>query len=277
MSTAAEEIVQITRARAGDRAAFDGLAQTNLRRLRGVVRKMIGHPEDTDEVVQESLLRAWEAVGRFRGDAGFGTWLCAIGVRCAIDHLRRQKRWRKEAQVVYGNECYTTEALYAEVGNALTAPDHVFEAHEHIAYCFTCVARSLLPEQHAALVLREVMGLSNREAAEALGVSESVLRHHLSDARATMQKNFEGLCTLVNKQGICYQCKGLRDGTPEAQRGPEIPDVADLDRRFAVVREADTDAGLSQAMHDLFWRRIKEIEEQGIGSPVPLSNCGRDE
>ncbi len=274
--TAESEVDLVQRARSGDRAAFDELVQIHQPQLRGVVRRMIGHPEDTEEVTQEALLRAWNAVSRFRGESRFGTWLCAIATRCAIDHLRQRQRWRVEAQVVYGNECCDSEELAAEVGGVMSSPDFVFEANEHIAFCFACVGRSLPPEQQAVMVLREVMGLTNQEAADALEISESVLRHHLSDARHTMQQRFEGLCSLINKEGVCYQCKALRDATPETQRGPDIPGVSTFEQRLTVVREGDIDRGMSQAMHDLFWRRIKTLEGDGIGSTIPGTDRGMD-
>jgi RNA polymerase sigma-70 factor (ECF subfamily) len=89
----------VLRAAAGEREAFDALLLEHRPKLRGVIRRMVGHPEDTDELVQDSILRAWESIKSYRGDAAFGTWLCAIGLRQAIDHLRTQKQWRTESQI----------------------------------------------------------------------------------------------------------------------------------------------------------------------------------
>ncbi|NNG05082.1 MAG: RNA polymerase sigma factor [Inquilinus sp.] len=267
----------VDRAQAGDRAAFETLVDRNRRPLRAVVRRLVGVPEDTDDLVQETLLRAWQGFSGFRGESAFGTWLCAVGTRLALDHLRRQRRWRVDAQVVYGNECYADEAMKAEVVGAIGSPDFMFEAREHIAYCLTCVGRSLPPEQHAALTLRDMAGMSNREAAAALGVTQSVLRHHLARAREAMTQAFEGLCSLVNKQGVCYQCKGLREATPEPRRGPPIPAIDLFLRRIEVARGADIDAGASQAMHDLFWRRTAVQEAAGSGTDTPAALCGQED
>jgi RNA polymerase sigma-70 factor (ECF subfamily) len=108
-----------------------------------------------------------------------------------------------------------------------------------------------------------------------LRVTDSVLRHRLSAARSRMAQQFEGLCSLVHKGGVCYQCKGLREATPADRQGAEIPAVEDLDVRLAVVRGADLDRGASQRMHDLFWRRTKELEDSGRGSTVAESACGQ--
>ena len=276
MSSDDELAQQVLRAAAGDQAAFEALLLQFKPKLRAVIRRMVGHPDDTDDLVQESVLRAWESIGSFRGDAAFGTWLCAIGIRAAIDHLRQQKTWRVQAQVVYSNECFKDEQLQSEVIAVFSDPAFAYEAKEHVAYCFTCVGRSLPPEQQAVLVMREVLGMNGREAASALGVTDSVMRHHLSTARREMEQRFEGLCSLVNKGGVCYQCKGLREATPEARQGGAIPAVESLDARLAVVAQANIDAGCSQSLHDLFWRRTKELEDSGRGSPIAETACGTE-
>ncbi len=265
----------VLRAAAGDRQAFDALLLGQRAKLRGVIRRMVGHPEDTDDLVQDAILRAWESIGSYRGEAAFGTWLCAIGLRLAIDHLRAQKRWRTESQIAYSNECAADESLSGEVMAVISDPAFAYEAEEHIAYCFTCVGRSLPPEEQAVLVAREVMGLTGPEAAKALGVTDSVLRHRLSSARGEMERRYDGLCSLVNKRGVCYQCEGLRGATPAAQQGKAAPQLVDLDARLQIVRRANVDSGASQAMHDLFWRRTKEFEDTGRGSTAAESDCGQ--
>lgn len=122
---------------------------------------------------------------------------------------------------------------------------------------------------------REVLDMKNRDAAKALGLTESVYRHHLASARVNMTQHYEGLCSLVNKQGVCYQCSGLREATPERQRGVLPPERLDFEERLNIVRDANFDTGASQAMHDVFWRRTKELEDSGAGCTEPLSDCGQ--
>jgi RNA polymerase sigma-70 factor (ECF subfamily) len=264
----------LARAREGDRTAFDDLARASLKRLRAVIRRMVGDASETDDLVQDTLLRAWTSLERFRGEAQFSTWLCAIGVRLAIDHLRSQRRWREEAQLVYANECASSPELGAEVAGAYATPEFIYQAKEHIAYCFVCVGRSLLPEEQAALVLREVMGMSEAEAARALEVTGSVFRHHLARARLEMTRTFDGLCALVNQSGPCWQCKGLRDFAPPDRRGEPIPSMDTFDSRLRLVAQADIDTGRSQALHDLFWARTRALEAVGHGSVRSDVECG---
>jgi RNA polymerase sigma-70 factor (ECF subfamily) len=235
---------------------------------------MVGHPEDCEDISQDALTKAWESISKFAGRSSFSTWLVSIATRCAIDHLRAQRRWRRESQIAFANICAASEDLQSEFMAPMMEPEFVFDAKEHIAYCFVCIGRSLPPDEQAALVLRDVMEFSNREAANVLGTSESVLRHRLSAARAQMEGRYEGLCALVSKTGICHQCKGLGLAAEAVgAKRKELPDIDSLAARMEIIRSIDPDKRRDVKLHDVFFRRCKPIEEQGTGSIEP-GNCG---
>ena len=261
----AGEVELIAKAARGDRAAFDELVRPLGAPLAAYVRRMVGHPEDTRDLVQDTLLAALQAIAEFRGQSAFKTWLFAIATRRCLDYLKAKRRWTWDAQERVRRQLY--DSLGADGVKGLLFPaEYRFDAHEHIAFCFSCVSRSLEPLEQAALVLSEVVGATDREAASALELSESVLRHRLSDARHQMHERFEGLCALVNKQGVCRQCIGLRQQAVEERRGPPLPDLgaeasADTKRRLrlAVVRDADIDGGRMQPFHDTVWRALERL------------------
>jgi RNA polymerase sigma-70 factor (ECF subfamily) len=175
--------------------------------------------------------------------------------------LRARGRWLVEAQPMAKDDCSAGESsLHGELTATLADPSFAFDVHEHIAFCFTCVARTLDAETEVVLVLSELFDVADRDAAVILGMNESAYRHRLSVARARMQHAFEGLCALVNKTGTCYQCKELRDLTPPPHRGPDVPSMGGPDdrwrRRLAIVKDADLDGGRSRALHDLLFRWI---------------------
>ncbi|MEM7152312.1 MAG: RNA polymerase sigma factor [Myxococcota bacterium] len=261
----AESPERIAAAKAGDAGAFDALVRPLLPRLEAFAYRMLTDREDAAEAVQDALLKAHQGLPRFRGEARFGTWVFTILTRVCVDQLRARKRWRWDAQAHTRADPDTSHDAVLE---QLRAADGGFEAREHIAFCFSCVSRSLPPEEAAAILLREVFGYGNREAAKICGVSESVLRHRLSAGRVAMQDAFEGLCGLVSKAGVCYQCKGLRDRTPGPQQGEALPNLSgeredSFRRRLTIVREADLEQGRAAALHRLMFELVKQTEARG--------------
>ncbi|NIO05692.1 MAG: hypothetical protein GTN74_14135, partial [Proteobacteria bacterium] len=99
------------------------------------------------------MVRAWRGINSFRSDSGFRTWLFAITTRVCLDYLCKEKRRRWEAQVEAERECRASPSLRQEVLATLADPSFVFDVYEHIAFCFTCVARSIPPEEEVALIL----------------------------------------------------------------------------------------------------------------------------
>lgn len=258
----AGEAALLERAKFGDRQAFDALVGPHLGKIRGLLRRMVGHPEDCEDLLQDVLLQAYTKIGTFRGGSAFSTWLHTIASRKAIDHLRAQKRWAWDAQDTVRQSMHADSATERALNTIIESPNHRFEAREHIAFCFTCVGRSLEPQAQAAIVLRDVFEYKNDEAAKMMGMSLSVFRHLLSAARAEMQSHFEGLCGLINKDGVCHQCKGLRDRLPGPRQGGPLPT---LDReqggyqsRLPIVRDANINSGELQGFHDFVWRALKQ-------------------
>jgi RNA polymerase sigma-70 factor (ECF subfamily) len=139
--------------------------------------------------------------------------------------------------------------------------DFAFEIREHVAFCFSCLARSLEPEAQAALFLKEVLGFTSEEGAEAIGLSEPKFRHRLSAARRSMIEAFDGMCQLINKTGACWQCRGLREIAPASNRGADLVRIelssgvgvtpeSLFEARLEIVRSADLEAGRSRSLHE---------------------------
>ncbi|MBL8610751.1 MAG: RNA polymerase sigma factor [Myxococcales bacterium] len=251
---------------AGDarRLEFDAVVGPHAPVARKVALRLLGSPADADDVAQESLVTAFERLADLRDRGSARAWLAAIATKKSLDLLRARRRWPRDAQERGEVAFLASEAAMGELGAALSAESLRYEYREHVAYCFTCVGRSLDPEESAALVLTEVVGLTSLEAAAAIGVNEATLRHRLAAARATMASTFEGLCALVGKGGVCYQCAKLRDLAPEGRRGPEVAPIAPgeappdekLRRRLAIVRDADLEGS---AVHAVLQRFMSEL------------------
>lgn len=245
------------------RPQFDELLAPHRHALRGYVYRLVGHPHDAEDLIQDVTLKAFERIETLRAEAAFKGWLFSIATRTCIDHLRKQKTWRPLSQSYAEQECAEDASLRQEVVDTTRDPQFAFDVHEHISFCFTCVGRSLEPMQQAAIVLREVFGFSNQEAADILDVTEPVLRHHLSAGRKHMEEAFEGLCALVNKKGVCHQCSGFRQATAEPKRGPSLPVLQGSDpwaARLEAVRAKHFEGGVSEPLHTLLFNRIRRLE-----------------
>src|SRR6266705_4178957 len=87
----------VAAAREGDRAAFDELVRRTYVDTYTLALRLTAHEEDARDVVQESYLRAWKGLPRFRGDAQFTTWMYRITANTAYSSLRRRRRQRAES------------------------------------------------------------------------------------------------------------------------------------------------------------------------------------
>jgi RNA polymerase sigma-70 factor, ECF subfamily len=267
-----EEAALVVRARQGDSAAVDSLVEPWRKPLFGYIYRMVVLRQDAEDLLQDVFVRVLENIREYRGEAPFKSWLFGIATHVCLDHLRHKKRWRLEAQLIGEREARADHERVVALRQLMAQTDFRYEIREHIAFCFSCIARTLPPEEQAALMLKEVLGFTAEEAGAILGVSEPVFRHRLAAARATMIEDYEGLCALINKTGVCYQCRGLREIASDEHRGPDLvqievaPGVALnpenlFDARVAIVRDADLENGRTRAMHDVFFKQVSHREE----------------
>jgi RNA polymerase sigma-70 factor, ECF subfamily len=267
-----EEVELVEKAQQGDSLAFGSLVEPWRKPLFGYIYRMVMLRQDAEDLLQDVLVRVLEGIRTYRGEARFKSWLFGIATHVCLDHLREKKRWRVEAQLIGEKDSRADPEKTAGLTAIMQQPGFSFEIREHIAFCFSCIARTLPPEEQAALMLKEVLGFTGEEAAGILGVSEPVFRHRLSAARAQMIGDYDGLCALINKKGLCYQCSGLQEMASEGHRGANLvqievaPGVAMnaenlFDARLEIVSGADLATGRTRVVHDLFYSSLAQREE----------------
>lgn len=162
----------VDRARAGDRAAFESLVRQHADRLHAVVRRLVDDEHDAQEVTQETFLRAWRAIGAFKGDSQFFTWLYRIGVNEAN---RRTARNRTRGPVASLDD-------QIEPADARPGPAQSLE-HDDLRRALERAIRELRSGYRAPLVLRDIEGLSTTQAAQILGLGEPAFKSRLHRAR----------------------------------------------------------------------------------------------
>ncbi|MDT3677215.1 MAG: sigma-70 family RNA polymerase sigma factor [Burkholderiaceae bacterium] len=162
------------RARNGDSKAFTELVSRHQDRVFRFVFRMTGSREEAMDITQETFIKAWQAMPRWRPDARFGTWLLQIARNGTLDVLRR------------GN-VVEFEPLDAElpVADPAPTPEERTDAKQRIA-SLDAALRALAPEHREVLLLREVEDLSYAEIAEALGVAEGTVKSRIARARAAL-------------------------------------------------------------------------------------------
>src|SRR5580693_10154436 len=221
----ADELKLVERAQQGDRDAFGSLVEPWRKPLFGYIYRMVTLRQDAEDLLQDVFIRVLENIREYRGEARFKSWVFGIATHVCLDHLRKRKRWRVEAQSLGEQETTADPERIEQIVGLVHHPEFRYEIREHIAFCFSCISRTLPPEEQAAVMLKEVLGFTSEEAAKILSVSEPVFRHRLAAARAKMTEDYDGLCALINKSGICHQCRGLREVAGDGYRGADLVQI----------------------------------------------------
>ncbi len=164
----------VSRAQAGEMSAFEELAGAHADRLYAVLVRLIGDRGEAEDVAQETLLRAWRGIRRFQGRSMFFTWLYRIAVNEANRSL--EKRARAGISVPVDDHALQLPAPAHE------GPASQAEREELRSRLDSAIA-GLRPTDRVALVLRDVEGLSTREAAEIVGIGEAAFKSRLHQAR----------------------------------------------------------------------------------------------
>ena len=176
--------VLVGRARGNDLEAFRRLVERYRMKVYGIAWGMTGNHGDSDDIAQETFIKAYRKLGAFEGQSGFYTWLYRIAMNCSLDMLRR--RWRS-AELDLEGALDIAERRLADTRRG--APDGLREAEA--GELREAVARGIaaLPEKHrAALVLHDLEGMSHDEIARVLGCSPGTVRSRLHYARLRMQR-----------------------------------------------------------------------------------------
>ncbi|MGI9098022.1 MAG: RNA polymerase sigma factor [Solirubrobacteraceae bacterium] len=186
-----DERVLVALARAGERAAFDELVRRHADGLFAVVVRLCADGHEAEEVTQEAFLRAWRGLPGFHGDAQFFTWLYRIGVNKAS---RRAYSRRRRADVVVVS---LDEQREQESPDRFVRPAERAEQSDLRRMLEAAIAA--LPVDHrAALVLRDVEGLSTTQAAAVLGLREAAFKSRLHRARKLLRS---GLADYARQRG----------------------------------------------------------------------------
>lgn len=205
--TREEEYALVQRIQSGDSDAFAVMMDLYQKQVYNLALRTVGNPEDAADMTQEAFLRAYRAIGSFRGDSKLSVWLYRLTQNVCIDFLRSKGR-KPTVSLTVENEADEVQEL--DVADDRFDPEEQYQRKA----LRDAVRRGLdsLPEEYRAiLVLREINGLSYAEIGEQLQLEEGTVKSRLFRAR-------KKLCEFLQRDGNLpdtYASKNINGGVKQ--------------------------------------------------------------
>ena len=180
------ELDLVKRCQAGDTEAFDELVTRCRTRVFGMIYNMVHSEQDAWDLAQESFLKAWKSIGRFRGQSSFYTWVYRIVMNVTIDWLRKKQVKGSGAEFDDAIQLTEIDPASKTVPKTEALPHQTMERDEIRARIQKAIAQ-LSPEHRAVILMKEIEGMQYHEIAEALGCSIGTVMSRLFYARKKLQ------------------------------------------------------------------------------------------
>lgn len=170
---------------AGSIDAFEQLILLYEKRVYTIAYKYMGNHEDASDMAQEALIKAYQSIGSFRGEAAFGTWLGKITANRCLDELRK----RKKLQTTSLEDTLELEegCVKKELESPAVTPEEHAVQQETAAYMQMLIGE-LKEEYRVAIVLREMDGYSYEAIADSLSCSVGTVKSRISRARQYLRE-----------------------------------------------------------------------------------------
>jgi RNA polymerase sigma-70 factor (ECF subfamily) len=176
----------IEKARSGDDGAFNQIVQAYRKRILGTIARLIGRPEDVEDVGQEVFMRLYYSLDQLRTPEVFEPWLYRLTVNAAYDYLRRQRR-RHEHRM---SDLSEQQVMMADAAAGGKANDEEVRRGK-IRETVDALLGKISEEDRILLTLKEVEGLSLKELEQIYNVKENALKVRLFRARQRVLKAYE--------------------------------------------------------------------------------------
>ncbi len=189
MSEQAVDQALVERVQAGDKRAFDVLVGKYQHKIANLIARYVRDPAEVQDLVQETFIKAYRALGNFRGDSAFYTWLYRIAINTAKNHLVAQTRRPPGSDIDAGEaEQYDGESALKEYGS----PERI-ALKDEIAETVVKAIEELPEDLRTALLLREMDGLSYEEIAKVMECPIGTVRSRIFRAREAVDKRLRPL------------------------------------------------------------------------------------
>jgi len=178
----------IQRAQAGDGAAFNQVVLAYRKRILGTIARLIGRPEDVEDVGQEVFLRLYYSLDQLRTPEVFEPWLYRLTVNASYDYLRKQRR-RNEARMSDLTEQQVMMADASAGGKVSTEQ----ERRKNVKELVEALLGAIPEQDRILLTLKEVEGLSLKELEKIYSVNENALKVRLFRARQRVLNAYQAV------------------------------------------------------------------------------------
>jgi RNA polymerase sigma-70 factor (ECF subfamily) len=177
----------VERAQRGDSDAFRVLVERHSRILYRLAYRLTGDSHSAEDVVQETLFRAYKQIKRFDGRAAFGTWIHRIAVNCALDVVRSRQRRREAAPTATSEE---EDFQLSSLPAAGPSPERTAQSTQ-IRDLLQKAMADLSDMERCAFTLRHHDGLGIEEISQALGVQPNAAKHSIFRALRKLRSALE--------------------------------------------------------------------------------------
>jgi RNA polymerase sigma-70 factor (ECF subfamily) len=176
--------ILISAALSGNAGAYEELCQRHSTQLYRSVLRILKNVEDAEDVLQESLVKAFTHLGSFKQTCKFSTWLTRIGINCALMQLRR-RRAGINAHLVMASEY--EEDVFRDIVTDLPSPEDMVSFAE-LSDALAEAINRLPPSLREVIGIRSSQEASMREIAASIGVSEAAVKARLHRARCLIRQ-----------------------------------------------------------------------------------------
>jgi RNA polymerase sigma-70 factor (ECF subfamily) len=190
-----EDAALVAGVQSGDEAAFAALTEPYRRQLHVHCYRMLGSFDEAEDLVQETLLRAWRGRAGFEGRSMVRTWLYRIATNACLDLIESKSRRLESIESPQGADAYKVDwlqpypdRLLDQIASSDSGPDALVIARETIELAYLAAIQYLPPRQRAILILRDALGWSAKETANLLEESVASVNSVLHRARSSMRK-----------------------------------------------------------------------------------------
>jgi RNA polymerase sigma-70 factor (ECF subfamily) len=182
----------IERLKRGEAAAFEQLVSERSGEIFGLIFRLTENSEEARDLTQETFLRAFQSIGRFRGEADLKTWIYRIAINQARNRWRWWRRRRRDWTVsLDATQGQSSQALAATLATSSENPEQQTLAHEREVVLRSALQR-LGRAYQETVILRDIEGFTYEEIATTLGINVGTVKSRLARGRQELRRRLEG-------------------------------------------------------------------------------------